>query len=273
MLGTWNTTSSSALPTAVTLITNADQGVLATWRLQTGTGSSGSSTFYIATTSGTSLASRNTMPQQITPVLQAQDGTFYGTDANGNMVKFDQTGHVFWTVPNDSAQIATADGGVIGVSGATYDANGNATGQVGTPIQSWTGEESESAYQYGSVKQVQYAPPIMYAVPPTWSFAGANQSKSKTSALCHDNRDKLIAEYPKYGAGYIPVCFASEFVPSSNTSPVPDFSFSTLNQDDNTFNDYADWAMLRSSMLTGLERASVQSIGLRRSVRVLAFPS
>ena len=46
---------------------------------------------------------------------------------------------VFGGITNDSAQIATADGGVIGVSGATYDGNGNATGQVGSlPTQSWT---------------------------------------------------------------------------------------------------------------------------------------
>jgi len=54
-------------------------------------------------------------------------------------------------------------------------------------------------------------------------------------------------------AGYLPVCFASEFVPSSNTNPDPDFAYSTLNQDDIEYNDYPDWALLRSSMLSGLE--------------------
>jgi len=37
---------------------------------------------------------------------------------------------VRWIVPNETPQIATADGGVIGQSGITYDQNGNATGQV-----------------------------------------------------------------------------------------------------------------------------------------------
>jgi len=74
----------------------------------------------------------------ITPVLQAQDGTFVGTVGIGpswaaalwNMIGFDGSGNVKWSVPNDSPQIATADGGVIGASGITYDSNGNATGRV-----------------------------------------------------------------------------------------------------------------------------------------------
>jgi hypothetical protein len=32
-------------------------------------------------------------------ILQAQDGTFYGMDANRNMVKFDQSGNIQWSVP------------------------------------------------------------------------------------------------------------------------------------------------------------------------------
>jgi hypothetical protein len=44
---------------------------------------------------------------------------------------------VRWIVPNDTPQIATADGGVIGQSGITYDQNGNATGQVNMATYSW----------------------------------------------------------------------------------------------------------------------------------------
>jgi len=51
-------------------------------------------------------------------VLQAQDGTFYGTDNNGNMIHFSKSGNVSWSVPNDCPQIAR---GVIGSSGITYD--------------------------------------------------------------------------------------------------------------------------------------------------------
>jgi hypothetical protein len=138
VLGSWY----GAQPTNVTLITNADLGVLATWVLKTGTSTSGggeswSSTNYIATTNGPSLASVNTTPTLLTPVLQAQDGTFYGTDASGNMVKFDQYGKKQWSVPGDTPQIATTDDGVIGASGTTYDSNGKATGQASTATQSW----------------------------------------------------------------------------------------------------------------------------------------
>jgi hypothetical protein len=81
----------------------------------------------------------NSVPSAVSPVLQAQDGTYYGTDGNGNMINFSQSGNVIWSVPNDSPQIATADGGVIGASGITYDDQGRADGQVALPIQSWTG--------------------------------------------------------------------------------------------------------------------------------------
>jgi hypothetical protein len=57
------------------------------------------------------------------------------------MVRFDQTGNIMWSV-GDSPQIATADGGVIGISGTTYDSNGHATGQTSLPIQSMTAPSS-----------------------------------------------------------------------------------------------------------------------------------
>jgi uncharacterized protein YcbK (DUF882 family) len=64
---------------------------------------------------------------------------------------------------------------------------------------------------------------------------------------------KLVAEYGKYKAGFTPVCFASEFVPSSNATPARGFAYSVLNQDDIAQNDYPDWAILKSLMLRGLE--------------------
>ena len=205
------------------------------------------------------------MPQRFPPsfganlgITQAQDSTFYGAfynAGNGGMVKFDQSGNVIWSVPNDSPQIATADGGVIGYSGITYDSNGNATGQIPTPIQSWTGGESGIAYQYGSVDQTAFTPAITYATPDFSSFSRANQSGNGASALCHDLRDQLITEYPKYGAGFLPVCFSPDFVASSDSGPDsdPDFPFSVLNQDDIQYNDYPGWAILKSSLLDGLE--------------------
>jgi len=71
-----------------------------------------------------------------------------------NMVAFDTTGNVRWMVPNEQPRIATADGGVIGQSGISYDQNGNATGQTTPTTQSWLGY----AYQDGPVTQVRAKP-------------------------------------------------------------------------------------------------------------------
>jgi hypothetical protein len=101
----------------------------------------------IATTTGgvasvsTTNVSGETAP--IDPILQAQDGTFVGTvgtTAGENMIAFDGRGNVIWSVPNDYPQIATADGGVIGASGITYDNQGRANGQGALPgTPSWQG--------------------------------------------------------------------------------------------------------------------------------------
>ena len=65
------------------------------------------------------------------------------------MVAFTAAGSMLWTVPNDTPQIATQGGGVIGASGTTYDQNGNVTGQIGPlPIYSW----KNNTYQIGSIE-------------------------------------------------------------------------------------------------------------------------
>jgi hypothetical protein len=66
------------------------------------------------------------------------------------MVAFDARGNVRWVVPNEQPRIATADGGVIGQSGITYDSNGNATGQMSLLTQSWMG----NSYQLAPLEQV-----------------------------------------------------------------------------------------------------------------------
>jgi len=134
------------------MITNADQGILLTWN----NGGKG-----MATITGGSLSPVSSpLGSQFVPVLQAQDGSFVGITGQdcsvgyGGMVSFDAAGNVRWIVPNDCPQIATADGGVIGQSGITYDQNGNATGMVGSlPTYSWRG----NAYQDGPVTQVAAA--------------------------------------------------------------------------------------------------------------------
>jgi hypothetical protein len=149
------------------LITNADTGVILSWGLYylnvAITGPSVLMTSGLAITNGTSvsLASGPVVPgqlSQVTPVLQAEDGSFVGTVAvpgtggnnATNMVAFDASGSVRWMVPNETPQIATAGGGVIGQSGITYDQNGNATGQGTLYTQSWT----YNMYQDGPVTQV-----------------------------------------------------------------------------------------------------------------------
>lgn len=164
-----------------TIITNADQGVLLTWdTLKEGNG--------MAMTNGTSVSvvSGPTVPGDlgsgIIPILQREDGSFVGTFTDVNlqtdMVAFDAGGNVLWTVANETPQITTAGGGVLGRSGTTYDPNGNATGQVGnTQTQSWTGLQYTSG---GSISQV-FLSPVPPDIASFWSQAGGNPAGSGTA--------------------------------------------------------------------------------------------
>jgi hypothetical protein len=114
------------------MITNADQGILLTW-------SAGWGGMALTAGTGVSLVNPPAGPGGgVVPILQAQDGSFVGSYYN-DMIAFDASGTARWVVPNETPQIATADGGVIGQSGITYDQNGNATGQVSLYTQSWRG--------------------------------------------------------------------------------------------------------------------------------------
>ncbi len=166
------------------LITNADTGVVLSFEVEpvanpeyrVGHAAPRDSSvpppvYSLAITTGTSVSivSGPQIPNQngpIVPVLQDQDGSFVGTVGVGDpnnptnyMVAFDTSGNVRWTVSNDRPQIATADGGVIGQSGITYDQSGNAIGQsANLPVQSMTGND----YQLGSV-ELLFLPPILFA--------------------------------------------------------------------------------------------------------------
>lgn len=158
-LGAWSYASSSGpdgfsqsepLPSIVmsTPITNADTGVLFTWSADTGgseppcppgtlfgSGCTFGNPFHLTTTSGTAVASQATSNMGaglIQPMLQRADGSYVGTDGT-NMFAFTTSGTQLWTVPNDTPQIGTSDGGAIGASGITYDRNGNANGQTQLP--------------------------------------------------------------------------------------------------------------------------------------------
>jgi hypothetical protein len=176
--GTWPGGDGHAYVGRASMITNADQGILFTWDVG---GFSEAPTPQMATITGggLSLLSPPQLPGGglVDPVLQAQDGSFVGTTClgcpvgYGNIISFDAGGNVRWIVPNDTPQIATADGGVIGQSGITYDQAGNATGMIANmPTYSWTG----SAYLDGPTTQV-LAPPLYLALG-FWSLFGGNNS-------------------------------------------------------------------------------------------------
>jgi Peptidase M15 len=145
----------------------------------------------------------------IQPVLQLADGSFVGIGSDptygSTMVAYDTSGNVKWTAPGYNPDIATADGGIIADVGGSYNgiqyvpgpgsmfdaSSGLATGQLSSfPTQSWVGND----YQLGSVEGT-LSIPVAPVTPPYWSFSEANQSSNKTSPLCHDDGDQLIAEY------------------------------------------------------------------------------
>jgi hypothetical protein len=115
----------------------------------------------------------------VVPVLQMQDGSFVGTmrddGFNPTMVAFNADGSVRWSVAGEIPQIATADGGVIGQSGITYDASGNATGQMNVGTQSWPGYR----YQLGSTDSIFSR--MINVAKSWWPWNKANNSGNNTS--------------------------------------------------------------------------------------------
>jgi hypothetical protein len=99
----WEGGSDDITDPGVSMITNADQGVLLTW-------SGGAGGMAVTAGSSVSLVSAPQVPggDQVVPVLQAQDGSFIGTTCRycapgyGDMVAFDASGTVRWTVPNET---------------------------------------------------------------------------------------------------------------------------------------------------------------------------
>ena len=150
---------------SLSMISNADTGVLVAWSAGwIGENYSVRPQFGMAITAGTSVTNLNApqVPGQcmnaLAPVLQAQDGSFVGTVQAGpscenQMVAFDASGNVRWTVPNEQPLYATPDGGVIGESGIFYDRSGNARNQLTPAVQSWLTESYVSAG--GAIADVQ----------------------------------------------------------------------------------------------------------------------
>jgi hypothetical protein len=175
------------------MITNADQGILLTWTWYPLSQPEGQ--MAVTTGTGVSLVSGPAVPGQgdvVEPVLQAQDGTFIGTvpmaDSTTNMIAFDASGNLLWSVAGSyTPQIATADGGVIAVSGdtgaaVTFDQSGNATGQMASLlVQSWLG----NTYQTGSVEQISVNA-LLFALS-FWPFEGGNASGNYTAQIPIDS--------------------------------------------------------------------------------------
>jgi hypothetical protein len=194
-----------------TTITNADKGVLLQWiesftgggcaySYYNGCNNTGSSTgcyepvtkYHLTAITGGTITS-NASPQiELWAALQREDGTYIGTMSGVGMVAFDQAGSVKWTVPGYGPLMATADGGVIAQSGdgltyATFDANGNATGLSSPSVFSWTGQlytptetvEWYPPYRADSVSVVAQFPII--AAPSYCAEIGGNPSGNGTA--------------------------------------------------------------------------------------------
>jgi uncharacterized protein YjdB len=144
----------------------------------------------------TSTTVSTSVPGQVTPiqpVVQRSDGSYVGTVGIGSvsweegfftpqitqteMIAFTSSGSTLWMGPNDTPQIATADGGVIGASGTTYDQNGSVTGQLPSlPTFSWFADWfGVSGTAAAQIAQAEVAPAAGYS-----SFAGGNPSTTST---------------------------------------------------------------------------------------------
>ena len=116
-----------------------------------------------------------------TPILQAEDGTYFGTgvSAQYSMDAFDLSGNVKWSVPAFTPVMAAADGGVIARSGnqyVTFDQNGVANGMMAqSPTYSWLG----NAYQLGSADPEAAFPPHYAAS--FWAMPGGSNSPAGTA--------------------------------------------------------------------------------------------
>ncbi len=200
----------------VNMITNADTGVLLTWSLFFESEDMVTPTQYgMAITAGTSvtIVSPPVVPGQptslstpIAPVLQAEDGSFVGTvqvplpypnNPQINMVAFDAAGNFRWMVANETPQIATADGGVIGQSGTKYDQNGSATGQSGLgadPTPGWLGSVLGTTYAApsGVLKDIA-APSTNYATSFAAFFGGSPSGRTAIQWVM----SKVVQALPK----------------------------------------------------------------------------
>ena len=172
------------------MITNADTGIVLSWQMQEtpvaqydrtphsipgvhgakpqprpagAPAPTAPPTFGMAVITGTSanVISPPAAPGQIAavvPLVQAQDGSFVGSGEVGStlnpqtsMIAFDASGNVRWVVPNETPQIATDDGGVIGSHRGLRMIRAGAQWVLSAlQVYSWMG----NAYTDGPVDQI-----------------------------------------------------------------------------------------------------------------------
>ncbi len=243
---------SAPVPNAYSLlqttpITNANTGVLYSWEVDTpaycASETNGiesgcvneTSTFNFATTSGAGLAYQGTLniPGQyapLQPVLQRADASYIDTDGT-NMYAFTPSGSLLWTVPNDTPQFATSDGGVVGTSGISYDQYGNATGQYGSlPTYSWKG-----AYQLGSAESVEPAFDLADIAPNPGSVAKGNLT-GNGFALRNHTFGLVFCNTGPGGDGQCP----------SNVTPMTFSYIPEIKMDDTNYNKGCDFSVALS---------------------------
>jgi hypothetical protein len=189
----------------VHMITNADTGILLTLGTE-----DGNPPYYVTTTgTGFSAVRGQAVPARtntVVPVLQAQDGSFVGTyyDLNASqtdMIAFDGGGNIRWVVPNETPQIATADGGFIGASGTTYDASGNATGLSSlneNVSPGWLGNVLGTAYTVNSGTFFQLAAPNTNYAATFAALQGGSASRQSTFI------QQVISTLPQTSAKQLP---------------------------------------------------------------------
>jgi hypothetical protein len=149
------------------------------------------------------------------------------------------------------------------VGNPTYDTWGTVGGSAGYGVvsnETFVGETQLTGSVWvgdtlGTLADLVGDPLIQ--APGDWSFGLGNGAGNKTgqsqSSGCGDNRDQLIKEYsnPSYPADFTPLC--ADFMPSSNVKPSVDFTYHELDISNISRSEFPEWAILRSSLLTGLE--------------------
>lgn len=266
VLGDWVASSGVDIPTIPTyVITNADQGVIASFIALTGepviatvTGTS------VSVGPGPSIAGQN---DAVAPALQAEDGSYVGTayvgdDRTPYIVAFDESGTVRWTVPNDEPKIGTDDGGVIAKSGIMYDQNGGASGfSVAAAIYSWT----SGAYEIGSVHRFP-SPPQGFALgwfPSAGDFGLLFASHFPTDWRANDEvkndilNDKMWAKFARS------TC-ASILSQGMSALAIPNYTLTAIRQKERQTNFYylgqSNVGALTLQQVTGYELSNTQTI-------------